>query len=685
MKDSRRTILIGVVLVIAILAVFGQTITHEFVSFDDYSYVVENHYVRAGLTREGFIWAFKSGFHRHWHPLTWLSHMADCELFGLKPWGHHLVSLLFHTANTLLLFLIFLKMTRACYASAFMAALFAVHPFHVETVAWVADRKDLLVTFFWFLTIWTYVRYCEKPDTARFTLVFLFMALGVLCKSSIMTLPFTLLLLDYWPLSRLSWGQMEPENRQPIPKSSLSNIIVEKIPLFLLAAGAIIAAYMTKDALSEGFEERGSLLPSLSTAPRALLSLTFYVVKTIWPYHLATPYPKTQFTPFAEWKVAAAIIILFAISAITLWQVRKRPYLIVGWLFFLGNILPVIRFFKIGPVTMADRYTYVPLIGLFVMVVFYFKEQIEGQRFSKNLVSALSTAVVLALMTGAFLQTRHWKNSVSLFMHAIQVTQKNELAHNNLGIEYMRIENTQRAMEHFKKALAIRPNYPSALVNIGALFQQNNRLDVAKTFYFQALKTWPEYAQAHYNLGWALEQEENFGQAEYHYRKAIKALPDYSHAHNNLGVLMARKGRFDEAVKYFQRALKIRPQDAQALTNLGGALQKTGKTKEAKRFYQKALKFDRDNTNALFNLAGILELEDDLKQAESLYRRILISNPESAKAYLGLGRVAESRGELQKALSYYQEAINLKPNFSPADISRKRLLEKLGLSTRESS
>ena len=678
MNRYQKKIVICLLLVIANLAVFGQIVTHDFVTLDDYRYVVENPKVRTGLTRAGFIWAFKTGFHQHWHPLTWLSHMADCEVFGLKSWGHHLVNLLFHTANTLLLFLIFLKMTRALNASAFVAILFAVHPFHVETVVWVADRKDLLSALFWFLTIWSYVRYCEKPGTEGFTVVFLFMAIGVLCKSSIMTLPFALLLLDYWPLARLGWGQMAPQDNERFAKSTLLKVVAEKISLFLLAAGAVIGAAITIGPLIDAPADRGSILPDLSTMSRALCAYMVYVVKTLWPYHLAAPYPHPKFAPCVEWKIVIAVMLLAAISAISLWQVRKRPYLIVGWLFFLGNLLTVVGLFKIGPVKMADRYTYISLIGLFIMAVFYLNEQIERHRLSKTAVAAVAADTVLALMVNAFLQTRHWKDSVSLFSHAVKVTQKNELAHNNLGIEYMHTGEIQKAMEHFKKALAVRPTYLNALVNVGVLLQRQGSLKEAKMYFSQSLKNRPDYAPAHYNLGRVLEVEGNIDQAEYHYREAVKFRPDYHQAYNNLGVLMARRGRFPEAVKHFQKVLKIQPQDAQALNNLGGALQKTGKTREAKKYYQEALKFDKDNANALFNLAGILELEEDLKQAESLYRQILLSNPKSAKAHLGLGKVAESRGELNSALYYYQEALNLQQNFYPAKSSRKRVLEKLG-------
>ncbi len=678
MNRFRREIVICLLLVAANLVVFGQVVTHDFVTLDDYRYVVENPKVRTGLTREGFIWAFETGFHRHWHPLTWLSHMADSELFGLNPKGHHLVNLLLHSANTLLLFFIFLRMTRRLYPSALVAVLFAVHPLHVETVAWVADRKDLISALFWFLTILTYVGYCKQPKAVKFAPVFIFMAIGVLGKSSIMTLPFALLLLDYWPLARLGRGPMAPEDNGRFAKFSLLKVVAEKIPLFLLTAGAIIGAYITKDELIEAPVDSGSLWPNLSTTSRALCAYMVYVVKTLWPHHLAAPYPHPKFAPCVEWKVVIAVILLAAISAISLWQVRKRPYLIVGWLFFLGNLLPVVGLFKIGPAKMADRYTYISLIGLFIMVVFYLNEQIERHRWPKTAVVVVSTATVLALMVNAFLQTRHWKDSVSLFTHAVQVTHKNELAHNNLGIEYMHTGEIQKAMEHFKKALAVRPTYLNALVNVGVLLQRQGDLKEAKMYYSQSLKNRPDYAPAHYNLGRALEAEGNIDQAEYHYREAVKFLPDYHQAHNNLGVLMARRGRFHEAVKHFQKALKIQPKSVQALNNLGGALQKTGKTRQAKRNYQKAIGIEPDNAFALFNLAGILELEGDLKQAVSLYRGILSANPRSAKAYLGLGRVAESQGEFNKALDYYQKALKLKPSFYPAKNGRKRVLEKLG-------
>jgi len=678
MSRFRREIVICLLLVGTNLVVFGQIVTHDFVTLDDYRYVVENPKVRTGLTWEGFIWAFETGFHRHWHPLTWLSHMADCQLFGLNPGGPHLVNLLLHSANTLLLFFMFLRMTRSLYPSALVAVLFAVHPLHVETAAWVADRKDLLSAFFWFLTILTYVGYCHRPKVVKFVLVFIFMAMGVLCKSSIMTLPFTLLLLDYWPLGRLGWGQRTPEDSVRFARASLLKVVAEKIPLFLLCAGAVIGAYITIDAPIEAPVERGSFGPNLSTTPRALWAYLVYVVKTFWPYHLAAPYPHPRFTPLPGWKIGVAVLPLAAISAISIRQVRKRPYLIVGWLFFLGNLLPVVGLFNIGPDKMADRYTYIPLIGLFIMVVFYLNEQIGRIRLPRVAVAAVSTATVLALMGSAFLQTRHWKDSVTLFTHALQVTQKNELAHNNLGIEYMHTGDTQTALQQFQKALALRPTYLNALVNVGVLFQRQGNLKEAKMYYSQSLKNRPDYAPAHYNLGRALEEEGNYDRAEYHYKQAVKFSPDDHQSHNNLGVLMAKRGRFPEAVQQFREALKIQPQDAQALNNLGGALQKTGKIREAKYYYQKAIGIEPDNAFARFNLAGILEIEGNFEQAVSLYQGILSADPRSPNAYLGLGRVAETQGELIKALDYYQKALQLKPGFHPAQNGRKRVLEKIG-------
>jgi Tfp pilus assembly protein PilF len=548
----------------------------------------------------------------------------------------------------------------------------------VETVAWVADRKDLLASLFWFLSVWAYVRYCERPGIGRFAPVFVLMAIGVLCKSSLMTLPFALLLLDYWPLSRFQLGQAKLHEDLNFPNSSLMRAIFEKIPLFLLAAIAVLAATMTKGQHIEGLVDRSSLLPDLFTTSHALCSYLTYVVKTFWPFHLATPYPHPKLAPCGEWEVVAGVLLLAIVSATALWQIRKRPYLAVGWLFFLGNLLPVIGFFKIGPVKMADRYTYISLIGLFVMVVFYLNEQGGRARFFKSIRAAIVVIVFLGLMTTAFMQTRHWKDTFSLFKHAILHTRNNALAHNNLGIEYMHAGDMQKAVDHFQKALAIRPHYPNALVNVGVVLQRQGKLQEAKVFYRRALETRPGYAAAHYNLGWALEQSGKFDQAEYHYRSALKAMPDYHQAHNNLGVLMAHSGRFHEAAKHFRKALKIEPQDSQSLNNLGGALQKSGKTREAKKYYLKALSLDRDNTHALFNLTGILEIEGDLNQAETYYHRILDAFPYSAEALLGLGRVAESQGKHDLALDYYQKALKQKPDFRPAKNRLLRLLEKNG-------
>ena len=401
-------LVVGLCLAIATLTVFWEVRNHQFVNYDDNRYVTENRIVQAGLTREGALWAFTTTHASNWHPLTWLSHMLDCELFGANPRAHHLSNLILHLANSLLLFLVFKRMTGMLWQSAFVAALFAIHPLHVESVAWVSERKDVLSAFFWMLTLWAYLHYVVSPGFGRYLLVLLFFALGLMAKPMLVTLPFVLLLMDYWPLGRLRLDGSSPNtsesanlSAQPWPKLGL---VWEKLPLLAVSALSSLVTFLVQK--SEAAVQSLAVFPLMVRVANALMSYMGYVGKTIWPRHLAVFYPHPGHV--AVWKIAGAVLFLGGVSALVIRMARRHPYLATGWLWYLGTLVPVIGLVQVGAQSMADRYTYLPSIGLFIMIAWGGPHLMPRPPW-RHVVIAFSTAsVLLLLMVTAWLQVRHW-------------------------------------------------------------------------------------------------------------------------------------------------------------------------------------------------------------------------------------------------------------------------------------
>ncbi len=602
---------------LTVLAIFWQVQNHAFIHLDDGEYVTDNIHVRTGLRWKNITWAFTSTHAANWHPLTWLSHMLDCELFGLNPKGHHLTSLLFHLVNSLLLFLILKQMTGAVWRSGFVAALFALHPLHVESVAWVAERKDVLSTLFWMLTLWAYLGYVKRPKGKRYLLTLLLFALGLMAKPMLVTLPFVLLLLDFWPLERFRLGRSGNSNTaisQPSihanePRTQVFRLLVEKIPLFALAALSSVVTFIV--------QKSGGAVGTLETYPfqirlaNALISYVRYIIQMIWPHNLAVFYPHPgQSLPM--WQATGAGLLLLIISAAVVRAGHRYPYLPVGWLWYVGTLVPVIGLVQVGAQAMADRYTYVPLIGLFIMIAWGVSDLVGSRRYGKPALALAATSLLVTSMVLTSLQVKHWKNSLTLFNHALQVTENNSQIHNNLGNVLSEKGKLQAAISHYTSALKINPNYGEARINLGvalanqgklkeaikhyseaarltpnspelhnnlgvALFREGH-IAAAIDHYLAAVQLKPDYAEAHNNLGNALAQQEKLVEAEVHYSKALMIRADYPEAHNNLGVALALQGRLDEAIAHFSEAVRLEPNYVQARANLELALQESGRS-----------------------------------------------------------------------------------------------------------
>ena len=563
--------------------VFWTARENEFVHFDDPIYVTENPHVQKGITPETISWAFTTRYANFWHPLTWLSHALDCQLFGLNPAGHHLSAVLWHTANAALLFWVLWAMTGARWRSAVVAALFALHPLHVESVAWVSERKDLVSTFFWLLTMLAYTRYVEltrpgaaaKPRRKWYALALVFFVLGMMAKPMLVTLPFVLLLLDVWPYRRWQPGVASGEIKtSTVP---LSRLVVEKLPYFAVAAIASFVAFSA--------QKEGGALPSFGTVPlesrlaNALVSYARYLGKTVFPVDLAVPYP---FQAWSGAQIAGAAVLLLAVSVAAVMLTRKAPWLAVGWFWYVGTLVPVIGLVQIGEFSMADRYTYVPLIGVFIAVAWGLERLTCDKPTPRKALALVALFALFGCVVLTRQQIRVWRNTETLFTHAIRVTPENYLAHYNLGRNLIARGRAEEALVQFEKALQIRPTNIDACNNIAGTYAAMGKMDRALEYLKKGAVLDPNNADIHYNLGFILHKQGHIADAMRHYREAIRLRSDYISPLRNLAWILAtseepalRDGA--EALRLAKRACELtRFEDVRCLDALDAAYAETG-------------------------------------------------------------------------------------------------------------
>lgn len=607
MFKSYPKLIVSICLVVAIVVSFWPLKNCDFINFDDDKYVTANSHVVSGITLDGIIWSFTSYHEANWHPLTWISHMADCQLYGLNPRGHHLSNLALHICNALLLFLLLTRVTGALWPSAMVAALFALHPLHVESVAWVAERKDVLSTFFWMTTMWAYVWYVEGPDLKKYLLVLLSYALGLMAKPMLVTLPFVLLLLDWWPLGRLlpmpGPGTSSPATGlAPAAPKTLAGLGVEKIPLLALAAfSCVITIAAQKQALVPL-----TRIPFLFRLTNAIFSYVSYLGKAIWPARLSVYYPH-PISRFSGWELALAGLVLLGCSTLALIQARKRPYLTVGWFWYLGTLVPVIGLVQVGSQAMADRYTYIPLIGIFIMAVWVVRD-LTARLPRQKLVLVASAGIVLSICgLLSYQQARYWRSSFSLFKHAIKVTENNGLAYVKLGGAYALQGQIEKAIPLYQKAITLNPNYSEGYNALGFAYIEQGKYDEAIPLCQKAIKIDNNSAEAHSNLGIAYANLGKLNEALPLFQQAIKIKPDFAEAYNNLGLTYAKLVKFDEAIPVFQQAIKINPKLIEPYNNLAMVFADQGKTDEAISMLHKAILINPNNTitlELLNNLTG---------------------------------------------------------------------------------
>ena len=623
---------------VAAILLYLPALGHQFLNYDDDLYLTRNPHLRLGLSRAGLAWAFTTDHGANWFPLTWLSWLLDYRIWGLDPRGFHLTNLLLHAASAALLYLVLARLTGAVGRSAFVAGVFALHPVHVEPVAWAATRKDVLSGLFWMLTLWAYVRYAEQRSWRRYLPVAAFLALGLMAKPMLVTLPFVLLLLDYWPLRRRA--------------------LLEKLPLFALSAASSIVTYRVQSAA--GAVQGGDVYPLSIRALNALLSYLTYLRQAFWPSDLAVFYPH----PGADLPRAAALgagLLIAAVTAVAVATRRRHPYLLVGWLWFLGTLVPVIGLVQLGTQSHADRYLYLPLIGL-SMAVAWTVHDLGAARWPRA-PPALGAAALAALALVSVRQLAYWRDSAVLFARALQVTRENAVGHLNLGLELADRREYAEAERHLEEAIRIHPaSAPAHGVLAEVLAREGRRAEAVERFR-TALRLDPTLSRVHNGFGRALLEGGAVEEAALHFREALRLDPGYAEAHSNLGVALLRGGSFAEAVEHLREATALDPASGEAHNNWGVALMNRGEMDEAVRHFERAAELDADADG---NWALALARRGDFGGASERYRRALARHADDTELRKALGMALAHSGRMEEARAEFEAAARLRPTDAEA-------------------
>ncbi|MGA3268904.1 MAG: tetratricopeptide repeat protein [Verrucomicrobiota bacterium] len=668
------TVVVCLLLAAGVGAVFGQTLRFAFVNYDDIANVYDNPNIVPGLTWRGIGWAFTHIQVARWAPIATLSRLLDCTLFGLWPGGHHLTNMLLHMAASLLLFLVLKQMSGAFWRSAFVAAVFAFHPLQVESVAWVSARGDVLSALFFMLTLWAYVRYVHQstvPAAAstfqRFTLhasryywlALGFFALGLMSKTMVVTLPLILLLLDYWPLGRFTPTPDVGVGAQRFNASTLQRLLVEKIPFFILSAAGCLTTVLAQSRAGADFP----VAPWPWRVGNAFVSYADYIGELFYPARLAVFYPHPG-THLALWKVGLSVLILAIISIGVIVGRRKQPWLLVGWLWYLGMLVPVIGIVNNGDHARADRYTYLPQIGLGILVAWGAAELLGRAALPRRrlLLGSAAGVTLAALMAVAYIQTGYWKDSVTLWRHTLACTSGNRLAHDNLGAALGSQGKWAEARQQFDQALQLDPNDAGTHNDLGLVLDAQGKRGEAIEQYERALELKPAYAGARVNLGDALAAQGNLTEAIQQFEQALQLEPDSAEAHYNLGIALARQGKSDQAIQEFQQALRLRPNLSDAQKYLAKLLASQGRSPEAVQLYQRALQLDPNSAKTHFSLGQALAQEGKWDEAIQEYGKALQLTPDQPAIHVSWGVALAAQRNFNEAIQHYQQALQLDPD-----------------------
>lgn len=625
LSTEKNKLMLGIILTIITLAVYWQVTQYEFVSFDDNIYVTENSHIRSGITLDGILWAFSTRYFDGWHPLVWLSFILDYEFFGLNAKGYHLTNLILHILNTLLIFLLFSRMTGVIWRSAFIAAFFALHPLHVESVAWISERKDVLSAFFGILTLCAYVYYTEKPDIRRYLPVLLLFICALTCKPMVVTLPVIMMLLDYWPLSRCRSRSESGKNNFFLWQ------LKEKAPFFILSAFFVV---MTVYAHPDRPVRRFPLDDRLSNA---FVSFVAYLGKSFWPHNMAVFYPFPAQIPL--WQIAGASLLMITVTLIVFKIARRFPHVFVGWLWYVIMIVPVIGVIQVSNHAMADRYTYLSSIGIAVVVGWGVPALFKKEEHKKKILFSAGIAFLTMLSILTWKQAHYWKNTTTLFEHALNVTEKNYIAHNNLGVILFEKGKIAEAVFHFNKSIHIEPDYIDAYINLGNAYAKQGES----------------------------------GKAFDNFNKAITLNPDHLNnfdAYNNRGIAYARQGKYDNAINDFNKSISLKSDYASSYYNRGVAYANVGQYQQAINDYNKSIAFKPYYADAFYNRGVAYTYEGQYQNAIDDYDKAIRLKPDYADAYYNRGINQYLLGRNELAIRDFSRTINLKKDDADAYNSR---------------
>jgi tetratricopeptide (TPR) repeat protein len=684
--DQRLARAICLVLGLVTLAVYLPVAGFDFVNYDDSDYVYANDIIKGGLSLKGIWWAFTHSHSSNWHPLTTITLMLEYQIFGLSARWFHLTNVGLHVANSILLFLVLQRMLKRLWPCAVMAALFAWHPAHVESVAWVSELKDVLSTLFWLLTMRAYLQYVDQPSPRRYRTALILFACGLMCKPMLVTLPCVLLLLDYWPLRRIAAGPVADnspagtgwfaETRQWLgilraDEERMRKLVREKIPFFALVLLSSLVTFLV--------QKQGGAAASLDDFPlfaRVLNSLESYVAyiwMLVWPVNLTIFYPLPQ--PQLPWKGLLAGVALVAATALILRRVRRRPWLFVGWFWYVGTLVPVIGIVQVGNQAHADRYTYVPYVGLFLMIVWSIAEHgWPACHVRRKVATGACAAVLLALLGRTFDQVFYWRNSVTLFEHAIAITENNPLAHADLGVAYYQLGQHEKAFASFKRALDINPNYHHPPLGLGLNLIRTGKYDDAVRILAMVAQHRPKDQDVRQSLGIALAKNGRYEDAMAHFADILKLNPRNIEALTNFGMALAAAGRTDDAITCYLAALREESDLPDTRNNLGAAYESQGKTKEALEQYATAVKLAPDMAEARVNLGKLLAKEGRWNEAAPHFAKTIELKPEDSQGqfYFGLSLLNEQKTGL--AITHMREAVRLRDDWVFAVQTLARIL-----------
>jgi protein O-mannosyl-transferase len=685
-KSQIYSWLMAVLLVLGTVAIYWPAMRCGFVNYDDDFYVTSNVHVQNGLNWAGMKWAWANPVAGNWHPVTVLSHMLDCQLLGLNPGAHHLTNVLLHALNAGLVFWFLQRMTGAVWRSLLVAALFAVHPLRVESVAWVSERKDVLSGFFGLLALLAYACYAQRrmqnaecrmqdsatPNTQHVTrntfharnfylLSLCFFALGLMSKPMLVTWPFVMLLLDYWPLERMPKAAASDTHHGPRTTPPVS-LLLEKLPFFALAAAVSVVTFLVQQRA--GAVMVAESLPLSARVGNALISYGRYLGKLFWPTDLAVYYPRPGQWPMG--KVLLATGLILGLSVLVWVRRRRHPYSLTGWLWFLGTLVPVIGLVQAGGQAMADRYTYLPSLGVLILAVWGACEMTRSWRYQALAWSVAGGAAIVLCLALTHQQLGHWKDSEALFRHALEVTENNGLAHSNLGAALAKKGQIDEAIGQLQEALRLQPHFAPACNNLANALLLKGQIDEAIGQYQEALRLKPDHAEAHYGLGTALLLKGETAEAMRQFQEVLRLKPDHAEAHYNLGNVLGSKGETDEAIRQFHEAIRLKPDHPLAHYNLGNAFLLKGQMDEAIRQYRETLRLNPNHAEAHYNLATALGSKGQTDEAITQYQEATRLNPGNADAHYNLGLALASKGQTEEAIRRFEGALKVKPNYPEA-------------------